>query len=382
MRYTRVSLRRIGCATFASAQVIALVASVQAQTRPAAPPTAEQVYKKIQVLKGTPAPELILSMHFIKGALGVNCDYCHDEKDFSSDVKKAKETARQMISMVLDINKSTFQGRQVVTCYTCHRGKAQPVDLPVYPLNEPKPEELPVAAALPSADQILANYVRALGGEQAIRRVTTRVITATQYIPTGPGGSIPVPAQTEQYQKAPNLVLNVYHAPAYTISDGFDGTTMWAQNAAGRVSEAVKIDQGRARRSANFFESLDLKQAYSKLTVAGVERVQDRDAYVVVADLQDDTPERLYFDRDTGLLLRKVTVLPTPLGAIPFEVNYGDYRDAGKGVKVPFVVQMYPATPRSELAVSATIRIQKVEENVPIDDGRFTKPESKAAQPR
>ena len=79
---------------------------------------------------------------------------------------------------------------------------------------------------------------------------------------------------------------------------------------------------------------------------------------------------------------RKVTDWPTPLGAIRFEVTYGDYRDAGKGVKVPFLVQMIPATPRMEQSVVATVRVQKVEENVPIDDGKFAKPESKAAQPR
>ena len=379
MRHTCVSMRRIGAA-FGSALVIVLVASLQAQNPAPASPTAEQVYKNIQVLKGTPAAELILSMHFIRTALGVTCEYCHDERDRSADVKKAKQTARQMISMMLEANKNTFQGRQVVTCFTCHRGSTAPVALPVYPVSDAKPEQPPVA--LPSADQILANYVRALGGEQAIRKVTSRVITATQYIPTGPGGTIPVPAQTEQYQRAPNLVLNVYHAPAYTISEGFDGTTKWAQDAAGRVVEAVKIDQGRAKRSANFYESLDLKQVYSKFTVAGVERVQDRDAYLVVADLPDDTPERLYFDRDTGLLLRKVAVWPTPLGGIPFEVNYGDYRDAGKGVKVPFVIQMFPSTPRTELAVTAIVRVQKVEENVTISDDKFTKPQSRAAQPR
>jgi hypothetical protein len=371
-----VFMRRIGAAVVL-AYVVTLVASAQVPTQPVESRTAEQVYKSIQVLNGTPATELILAMHYIRAALGVDCEYCHDARDRSSDVKKPKQIARQMISMVFGINKNTFQGRQVVTCYTCHRGHAQPVGVPVYPLEEPKPEAPP--PALPSADQILANYVRALGGEQAIRKVTSRVITATQYVPTGPGGTIPVPAQTEQYQKAPNLVLNVYHTPTYSISDGFDGTTKWAQDAAGRVSEALKIDQGRARRGAHFYESVDLKQEYTKLTVSGVERVQNRDAYLVVAYPPDDVPERLYFDRDTGLLLRKVSVLPTPIGDIPFEVDYEDYRDAGKGVKLPFVIRMIPATPRVEMGVSSTVRIQKVEENVPIEDGKFAKPASKGA---
>ena len=152
MCQTFISMRRIG-AVLASAYALVLVASVQAQAPPIESATAEQAYRNIKVLRGTPATELILSMHYIKGALGVSCEYCHVEGNFPSDAKKPKETARQMISMVLEINKNTFQGRQVVTCYTCHRGSSQPVGTPVYPIDDFKPEAAPVA--LPSADQVL-----------------------------------------------------------------------------------------------------------------------------------------------------------------------------------------------------------------------------------
>jgi hypothetical protein len=177
-------------------------------------------------------------------------------------------------------------------------------------------------------------------------------------------------------------VLNVYRTPTYSISDGFDGTLKWAQDATGRVSEALKIDQARARRSANFYESADLKQQYSRMTVSGVERVNDRETYVVVGYPPNDRPERLCFDRDTGLLLRKLTFLPTPTGDIPCEVTYDDYRDAGKGVKVPFMIRMIPANPRVEMGVIATVRVQKVEENVAIEDGKFAKPAPRPAPPR
>ena len=193
MLQSLVFVRRI-VAAFVLMYVVTGVASAQ-QAQPIDSRTADQMYKSIQVLKGTPAAELILAMHYFRAALGVTCEYCHVEGNFPSDVKKPKEVARQMISMVFDINKNTFQGRQVVTCYTCHRGHVQPIGVPVYPLDEQMPEAPP--PALPSVDQILAKYVQALGGEQAIRKVTSRVITATQYIPTGPGGTVPVPAQSE-----------------------------------------------------------------------------------------------------------------------------------------------------------------------------------------
>jgi nitrate/TMAO reductase-like tetraheme cytochrome c subunit len=147
--------------------------------------TAEQVYKNIKALQGTPANELNQSMHLMKGAVGLDCIDCHIEREWEKDVKPAKDVARKMIVMMNDINTRQFGGRQVVTCNTCHNGHPIPAAKPVFPVYEPVAAAAP---ALPPVDQILAKYVEALGGEQALRKVTTRAITGTQYIPTGPGG--------------------------------------------------------------------------------------------------------------------------------------------------------------------------------------------------
>jgi len=338
--------------------------------------TAGQFYKNVQVIKDIPAEDLNQAMHLIKGATGLDCETCHDEKDRSSDSKELKVTARKMMRMVMDINKNSFDGEQTVTCYTCHRGSPIPVGVPIMPVSEPVEESKP---NLPPVDQILARYVDALGGQQAIKKITSRVITGTQYLPTGPGGTVPTPATIEQDFKAPNLILDIYHTAAYTISDGFDGTTLWSQDARGRVTNALKLDQARARRGSDFYAPLNLKQQYAKMEVEGIERVNGRDAYVVVGTPQNDVPERLYFDTQTGLLLRKQTALPTAVGLSPFQVNYDDYRDTGSGVKVPYLIIMYPAAARTELAPTATIRVTKVVDNAPLDDAKFVKPEAKAA---
>jgi len=156
--------------------------------------TAEQVYENIKVLRGTSADSFNQLMHLLSGQLGVDCEYCHLQKDRASDEVKAKRTARDMIRMTAEINKKSFEGKQVVTCYTCHHGVAVPVGVPVLPVADYPPNEKP-APMLPSADQILTKYVEALGGEKALQKVTTRVIIATQDSPTGPGGVIPVPTQ-------------------------------------------------------------------------------------------------------------------------------------------------------------------------------------------
>ena len=205
MRNSLSCLQRIGVLT---GLIFASVVIAWAQ---GAPPnmegkTAEQFYKNIKAMNGTPADQLIESMHLIRGALGVDCEFCHDDPDRSTDTKKPKEVARDMIRMVVAINKNNFNGGQEVTCYTCHRGNAIPATTLVLP-NVPKDVETDAQLQLPSVDQIVAKYVQALGGEQALRKVTTRVITGTQTVPTGPGGTVPMPAALERSQKAPAQVL-------------------------------------------------------------------------------------------------------------------------------------------------------------------------------
>jgi photosynthetic reaction center cytochrome c subunit len=350
--------------------------------QPAAPvldgKTAEQVFKNIQVLQGTPASELNASMHLIKGALGVDCEYCHVEGGRDKDDKEPKKTARKMITMMMEINKTAFNGRQEVTCYTCHHGISNPLNVPTMPLTEPPPE-VTEKPNLPAADQIFAKYVQALGGEQAIRKVTSRVITASQDIPTGPGGSIIMPGRSEQYFKAPNLTLYVYHTGTTTSSEGFDGSRAWVQDVRGRVADPLNIDQQRAKRSSDFYESINLQKEYAKLEVSGIEKINNRDAYLVIGTPQNDSPELLYFDTQTGLLLRKTTYLPTPVGRSPFQVDYEDYRDTGSGVKYPFLIHNAPASPRTELAPHSTIRVEKIQDNAPLEPSKFAKPQPKAA---
>jgi hypothetical protein len=119
-----------------------------------------------------------------------------------------------------------------------------------------------------------------------------------------------------------------------------------------------------------------LKQQYTKTEVSGIEKVNGKDAYVVIGHPANDVPERLVFDKQTGLLLARKTAIPTILGDNPVETYFEDYRNVG-GVKLPFTVYMIPGSPRSEMWTNSTMKIQKVQDNVPIENGKFTRPASK-----
>jgi len=336
--------------------------------------TAGEFFDNIQVLQDTPAYQLLPLMRLINLSLGVSCEHCHDAEDRSLDIEDAKETARSMMTMVMDLNNNSFAGQPTMTCYSCHRGALAPVAQAILPgpddeiVTEERP---PAATSYPTADQILAKYVEALGGEQALRAVTSRVITATGDLPAELRNEPRVTARIEHYQKAPSFDLTVTRLPAGIVSTGFDGQAAWLQDAQGAVTQLTGVELGRARRDADFYQSVNLQQAYMRFVIGGIEQVNNRDAYVVIGLPRGDAPERLYFDVQTGLLLRRQTVLPTPLGNSPMNVDYEQYRDVGDGTKYPFLIRTTSTTQRH------IVRIERVQNNAPIENSRFARPASR-----
>jgi hypothetical protein len=81
-------------------------------------------------LKLLPPEGLIPVMRSYTVALGVKCEFCHVEGDFASDEKHHKEIARGMIQLARTINGKFPDGKEHVTCYTCHRGSEEPAMAP------------------------------------------------------------------------------------------------------------------------------------------------------------------------------------------------------------------------------------------------------------
>jgi hypothetical protein len=87
---------------------------------------AEDVFKNIQTYKGKPAASVIPSMEALTGFLGVECAYCHVDREWEKDDKPPKKTARKMFEMVGYLNESHFGGQDRISCWTCHRGHPKP----------------------------------------------------------------------------------------------------------------------------------------------------------------------------------------------------------------------------------------------------------------
>lgn len=92
--------------------------------------TAGEHFKNVTVLKEIPASQLIDDMRYFTFSLGVDCEFCHVRGNFSADDKRTKTTARHMIEMTENIDKTAFHGHEVVRCYTCHQGHQEPIRVP------------------------------------------------------------------------------------------------------------------------------------------------------------------------------------------------------------------------------------------------------------
>ena len=84
----------------------------------------------LKVLKVTTGPQVVAIMRTYTAGLGVQCVYCHVQGNFASDDNPKKETARHMIEMAQNINAKFPDGKEHVTCYTCHRGETEPKTAP------------------------------------------------------------------------------------------------------------------------------------------------------------------------------------------------------------------------------------------------------------
>ncbi len=330
--------------------------------------SAEQVYKNIQVFKGQPAEELEPTMAFISGSLGVKCDYCH-MNPFEKDDRPTKQTARQMIRMVLDLNKGNFKGEKAVSCFTCHRGKSKPVSVPAVGQNlwqpHPPPEK---ESPLPTVDQILEKYVQSVGGEQALRKVTSRVAKGSRI------GADGVLVPEDVYQKAPNKILTVTTYPRVTLSTGFNGIAGWGISSTGGVRELPAPLLAQLKNDAEFYKEIKMKELYGKLSVIGKSTIGDHEVYVIEAvplNVQlGVNSEKLYFDARTGLLIRRYVESETILGMFPLQTDSEDYREVD-GVKQPFLIRWYMP------GRSWGRKIVEMKQNVDIDEAQFNQPPPK-----
>jgi photosynthetic reaction center cytochrome c subunit len=337
-------------------------------------PMAEEVFKNVQVLKGIPVDEFMGTMGIFSAALSMCCAECHtgastDTVKWEADTPR-KRTARKMVEMVSAINRTNFGGRQVVTCWTCHRGRDRPVVTPtldsVYgsPVLEPDDILTPIPG-MPSADQIFDKYIQALGGAARLASLTSYVARGTS-VGFGSGNK---GRPVEIYAKAPNQRATIIHTEDGDIARTFDGragsimtplTVVKDYDFSGGELEGARLDAQLA-----FPERI--KEVLRNWRVNNPSNVNDREVQVVQGGGASGLVATLYFDKETGLLARLVRYANSAVGRVPTQVDYADYRPVA-GVMIPFRWTFSWLDGRDEFVLA------EVQPNVPIDAAKFVRP--------
>jgi photosynthetic reaction center cytochrome c subunit len=344
------------------------------------PQMAEEVFKNIQVLRGVSVDQFLGTMGFFSASLSLNCTDCHTSESGGNweryaDDTPLKNTARRMVLMVNAINKADFGGTRKVTCYTCHRGSQRPEVTPslAEQYGTPPPEDPDKVEILngsgtrqPSAEQILDKYIDALGGTQTVAKLTSFVAKGTYTGFDTDFAKVPV----EIYAKAPGLRTTVVHTLAGDNTTTYDGEQAWVA----AVDKPVPLmpltggDLEGARADADLSFPARIKESFTNWRSGfPAITINDRPVQVIEGTTPGGSPVKLYFDKESGLLVRQVRYNNTIIGLTPTHVEYSDYRLVN-GVKVPFHWTVTWVDGQS------TTDLSSVQANVPIDGAKFARP--------
>jgi photosynthetic reaction center cytochrome c subunit len=361
-------------AGLASAQVAPPAAAAAAKQK-----TAGETFKNVTTasLKPLTVDDFMGAMGVISADLGLDCADCHpgagtDKVNFVIDTPQ-KITARKMIDMVAVINKTNFNGVQNVTCWTCHHGKERPantitLDKLYGSPNDEHDDFVAQQPGEPKGAEVLDKYIAALGGAQKLATLKSFIATGTSvgYEGLGGGGSFQI------FAKAPDQRSTVItfkdHPERGDTHRVYDGKIGWNKTPRNAVPEyqlsGSELDGVRVDALLSF--PGQIKTALTQLRTATAD-LGDKDAEIVQGSGPNGLLVTLYFDKKTNLLLRMVRYSKSPVGRIPTQVDFADYRDVG-GIKFPFSYTF------SWLDGKDAYKLSDVKVNVPIDAAVFGKP--------
>lgn len=224
------------------------------------------------------------------------------------------------------------------------------------------------AAIIANADQptlswILNRYVQAIGGRDAVARITSRVAKGRIDV-----AGVSFGGRLETYSKAPNMSLTVMNAePLGVLKRGFDGRMGWALSDQKGTRQPSPRELTALADDSQLYREIKLQELYPRISMSGRGTVGTREVYILEATSRFGTREKFYFDVENGLMLRRDTMRPTSTGPVQAELYFSDWRDVD-GVKLPF------KTTERMPAATYIFTIEEVKHNVPLDEEIFRQP--------
>jgi CubicO group peptidase (beta-lactamase class C family) len=239
----------------------------------------------------------------------------------------------------------------------------------------PEHPEQNYTSEMPTVDQILDKYTQAMGGAAAFRKLTTRVLTGTIEIATSKENmpnKLVVTGEYEIYAAAPNKRVEINQLKGDACRqegflEGFNGTVGWSNWVQFRKLEGAQLAEKRLE--AEFYREIKLKDLYPRMILSGTEKVGDHWAYVIDATPTEGPPEKMYFDTQTGLLVRRdMAKYVAGVQQVHFQLFLEDYREID-GIKLPFTLRFLSPE------VKINYKFNMVKHNVPIESAKIDLPD-------
>jgi len=222
-----------------------------------------------------------------------------------------------------------------------------------------------------TVDEIIAKNIQAHGGVEKLKSINTARTTAKF-------SQGPFRAEVMQENKRPGKVREEFIIQGMAQVQAYDGKAGWQINPFGGRRDAELMSQDDLKSlvvDADIDGPLvDYKEKGHKAELVGHDSVEGTDCYKVKLSMKNGDVRYYYLDTDSFLEL-KLEIQTTIRGALQeTEIYYGDYEKVN-GVYYPFSVEQAPKGSSSRSQIS----VEKVEQNVPLDDARFSVPSSKPA---
>jgi len=220
-----------------------------------------------------------------------------------------------------------------------------------------------------TADEIIAKYVKTIGGKEKMKSVKS-IVRIGKFIG---GGGFEAPLRQEN--KRPSMIRSEFTMQNLTGVTAYDGKTGWKIEPWGGKKDVESLDEGELRgveEDADFDGPLiDYKAKGNTVKFLGTEPVDGTDAYKLEIKMKSGDTHTYYMDTDYYVPI-KIEIKRTIRGnESEFFINLGDYKEVN-GVYYPF----FQESGSKGSQFTGKTAYEKIEVNIPLADDRFLKPVS------
>ncbi|MBC7572558.1 MAG: hypothetical protein H7319_22925 [Spirosoma sp.] len=209
----------------------------------------------------------------------------------------------------------------------------------------------------PTADQILDKYVAAIGGKDALMKVTDLTMNMSAETERGP-------IMITRKNKLPNKFSMVINASGMEVmKQTGDGTKVLM----GGMQGSKTIDGAEAQKMTTMntlFPELHYAENGVTSTVVGPEKIDGKDTYKLSHATADGTTWTDNFDTSTGLKVQSIVTTKSQRGEMTTTTGYADYKE-NNGIKFPMTLNQQ--TPRGAM----TMTVDNVKVNKGLKDSDF-----------